>query len=369
MKATLVVPLSGTPGQAWACLEAIAALPQSPEHDVVLVDDGSVGLEAVFDAVAGDVALVRLPRRRGTLAALDAALPHVTGEHTVLVADHAVVGTDLLTRLLAHAPATSGAVAVAAHAVAWPTGTLAAIPDAPERLAVAALVAALAPVTATGAHAAPPDRELHGGDVFATPELSIVIPTLNAAGNRLRACVRALQHATDVSHEIVVVDNGAPPQGFTAPVNSGVRAARGRYVVVCNDDVEVLPGWWVPLKATLDAGAAVAFPLTIDGAMREDFAAWCFALTRATIENFSTTPGELLDPRLVVWYQDTDLLVRLRAAGRPPVLVRESRIRHGLSETVGSADPRLRAWIDGRIAQDRVAFEALHGNDVVGAAR
>ena len=59
-------------------------------------------------------------------------------------------------------------------------------------------------------------------------ELSIVIPTLDATSERLRRCVAALHNTTDVAHEIVVVDNGAPPQGFTAPVNSGLRAARGR---------------------------------------------------------------------------------------------------------------------------------------------
>ena len=116
------------------------------------------------------------------------------------------------------------------------------------------------------------------------PELTIVIPTLDAASERVRACVSAVQRCTDGPYEIVVVDNGAPPQGFTAPVNPGLRAARGRYAVVMNDDVEVLPGWWPPLREALDAGAAVTFPLTIDGAMRHDFAAWCFALSRATLE-------------------------------------------------------------------------------------
>jgi GT2 family glycosyltransferase len=205
----------------------------------------------------------------------------------------------------------------------------------------------------------------HGG----TPELTVVIPTLDAAGDRLRRCVAAIQAATDVAHEIVVVDNGSPPQGFTAPVNAGLRAGRGRYLVVCNDDVEVLPGWWEPLRASLDAGAAVAFPRTVDGAMRDDFAAWCFALTRDTLERFAVAPGEFLDPDLVVWYQDTDLLQRLREAGRPPVLVPEAAIRHGLSETVQTDDPALRAWIAEQIGRDKQAFEAKHGLAIAGAAR
>jgi GT2 family glycosyltransferase len=176
----------------------------------------------------------------------------------------------------------------------------------------------------------------------------------------VRACVSAIQRCTEGPYEIVLVDNGAPPQGFTAPVNSGLRAARGRYAVVMNDDVEVLPGWWPPLREALDAGASVTFPLTIDGAMRDDFAAWCFAVSRGTLEEFESAPGQFLDERFTVWYQDTDLNTRLRAAGRPPQLVEGSRIRHGLSETVASDDPELRAWITREVERDREEFLAKH---------
>ena len=194
-----------------------------------------------------------------------------------------------------------------------------------------------------------------------SPELSIVIPTLDAAGDRLRGCVAAIQAHTDAPHEIIVVDNGAPPQGFTAPVNAGLRAARGRYMVVCNDDVEVLPGWWPPLAAAVDDGAAVAFPMTVDGVMREDFAAWCFAMGRDTLTRHAIAPGEFFDPEMVVWYQDTDLLFRLRAAGNPPRLVRDAHVRHGLSQTVQTEDPALHRWIARQVQRDQAAFERRHG--------
>jgi GT2 family glycosyltransferase len=103
--------------------------------------------------------------------------------------------------------------------------------------------------------------------------------------------------------------------------------------------------------------------------MRTDFAAWCFALSRETLDTFGVRDGEFLDPDLVVWYQDTDLLQRLREAGRPPVLVEASTIRHGLSETVGSEDPGLRAWIAAQVRADQAAFERKHGTAVAGAAR
>ena len=59
-----------------------------------------------------------------------------------------------------------------------------------------------------------------------------------------------------------------------------------------------------------------------------------------------------------VWYQDTDLLLALRRAGRPPVLVRESRIRHALSQIVASEDPELSARIRAQVARDHD-----HGDD------
>ena len=85
-----------------------------------------------------------------------------------------------------------------------------------------------------------------------------------------------------------------------------------------------------------------------------------------TLEDFSVAPGEFFDPELRVWYQDTDLLHRLRLAGRAPVYVPESVIRHGLSETVRSRDPELATWIREQVHGDRVTFEAKHGRDIAG---
>jgi GT2 family glycosyltransferase len=165
-------------------------------------------------------------------------------------------------------------------------------------------------------------------------ELSVVVPTLDALSERCTTCLRSIRAETHVPHEVVIVDNGAHPQGFTAPVNAALRAARGDYLVVCNDDVRVFSGWWGPLRDALDAGAKVAFPDTVGGFMRYDFAAWCFAMTPKTMRRFSVYPGEFFDPGMKVWYQDTDLKRRLDLAGHPPVFVPYSQIGHGLSQTL-----------------------------------
>jgi GT2 family glycosyltransferase len=393
---TLVVVLDGAPEQALRCLSSLAELDAEPEHEVVIVDDASVGLEPLLARVEGDVEIVRLAHRSGFAASAAAALERVGTGTVVLLRGAPELAPGALAPLLGALsdPAVAGATSVAdpaapeppvaAHVLAARRAELVPALAAPAdgrlsaELQVASIVAALSragrvePVPASVAR--PPGRR--AGALRRTPgeevELSVVIPTLDATSERLRRCIAALHTTTDVAHEIIVVDNGAPPQGFTAPVNSGLRAARGAYCVVMNDDVETLPGWWPPLREALSrpsAPAAAVFPETVDGAMRHDFAAWCFAISRDTLERFSVAPGEFFDPELVVWYQDTDLLQRLRLAGRPPEHVPASQIRHGLSETVMSDDGTLRAWIEGQVLRDKAAFERKHGGDVAGAAR
>ena len=382
MKATVVVHLQGGPEQALRCFESLAMLPPEPEHEVIVVDDASVGLEDLLARLGGDVQVIASERRLGFAASVDRAAREASGEVLVMLRGAPEVAHGWLAPLVAGctrdrlalaASVTAGDPSshlVAAHAVAVPLSKLRAtggMPAAPEELAVGALATALA---SAGGHVAQiaastvvapgtrmgAARRAPGED----PELTIVIPTLDAASERVRACVSAIQRCTEGPYEIVLVDNGAPPQGFTAPVNSGLRAARGRYAVVMNDDVEVLPGWWPPLREALEAGASVTFPVTVDGAMRTDFAAWCFAVSRDALERFSVEPGEFFDPSFRVWYQDTDLLARLRAVDAAPVCVEGARIRHGLSETVASDDPELREWITREVARDREAFLAKH---------
>jgi GT2 family glycosyltransferase len=383
MRATIVVHLQGGPEQALRCFESLALLPPEPEHEVIVVDDASVGLEDLLARLEGDVNVISLERRTGFAGSIERAAREAGGEvlvalrgapevaHGWLAPLVSAVTRDGLVGAASVTAGDPGAHLVATHALAVPLERLRAlpggVPKAPDHLALAALCTALAseggrvaqvkastlvaPGTRMGAA-----RRAPGED----PELTVVIPTLDAAGERVRACVSAIQARTEGPYDVVLVDNGAPPQGFTAPVNAGLRAARGRYAVVMNDDVEVQPGWWPALRDALDAGASVAFPVTIDGAMRTDFAAWCFAVSRAALERFEAEPGEFFDPRFRVWYQDTDLLARLRAAGSPPVCVDGSRIRHGLSETVASDDPELRAWISAEVARDREAFAAKY---------
>jgi GT2 family glycosyltransferase len=395
---SVIVHLEGGRERARRCLEALAGLAPEPDFEAIVVDDASPDLGELLAGLSGDVKVLRNGRREGFLAAAEAGAAVAEAETLVLLRDCALLASGALNPLVetladpecagaacadgVGGPKTQAGVEFSAHQPGagtelHPTSTHAlalrradaeclrgATGAAPD-LELAAICAELARrgrvVTVPEALAAPAKDAVAARRTPGEPaELTVVVPTLDATAPRVRACLAAIAANTAAPHQVVVVDNGSPPQGFTAPVNAGLRAADTPYAVVMNDDVEVLEGWWEPLRATLDDGAAVVFPQTVEGAMRDDFAAWCFALARPTLLDLAHAPGEFFDPSLRVWFQDTDLLLRLRALRRPPRLVRASHIRHALSATVRTEDPALRAWIDQTIAVDRAAFERKH---------
>jgi hypothetical protein len=373
-----MVHLEGSREETRHCLRSLAGL----EHEIVVVDDATVGLEDLLDDLTSDVTILRNAHREGLVSCAFRVATQVDGGVLVLLRGTPRPEPTALTELvtaLADPTLAAAAAALPLRPDAHPVCTFALalrIEDAAclERVVGSApgfelaaigmelassgrrVATVPASVVAPPSPRAPSARTGLGG----ATELTIVIPTLDATSERVRACVAAIQARTEAPHQIVLVDNGAPPQGFTAPVNAGLRAVNTRYAVVVNDDVEVLSGWWPPLREALDAGASVSFPFTDGSWIRTDFAAWCFAVTREVLDEMAHAPGEFFDPQFRVWYQDTDLLTRLRAAGRPPLLVRESRIRHLLSATIETEDPELRGWIEETVSEDRAAFHRKH---------
>jgi GT2 family glycosyltransferase len=374
---SIIVPLACSAQRALRCVQAIAAQPDEPAYEVIVVADAAPWLEALLTQLDGDVTVVRTERPLGATAALAAALEHAGAQHVAVLADGAAPAPGWLSPLLsalrdpavgiAYSPGPDGSSVLHSVAAVARTAEVRAVADVLEAgdPPVPALALALA-ARGMRVEAGPADAVAPAGppagrhEPRTAPELTVVIPTLDATSERIRRCLTAVRSCTEVPHDVVVVDNGAPAQGFSGPVNAGLRASDSPYVVVMNDDVEVLPGWWEPLRAALDAGAAVTFPLTVDGPMRTDFAAWCFAVSRDALERFGHGPGAFFDPSLVIWFQDTDLLVRLTEGGCPPQLVRESQIRHGLSRTLADPDPVLSAWVKRQIAVDQQRFSLKH---------
>jgi GT2 family glycosyltransferase len=153
-----------------------------------------------------------------------------------------------------------------------------------------------------------------------------------------------------VSYEIICVDNFGKPQGFTAPFNAAIRAARGEYIVATNDDVQFLDGWFPPLKRELDAGADVAIPYTED---HQRHGWWCIAMRRELVAEMSVEPGEFWDRQFVLWYSDGDFLKRLERDGRRVAYVKDSRILHRETASHDPSDPATAA----RIAEDAAEFQ------------
>ncbi len=112
----------------------------------------------------------------------------------------------------------------------------------------------------------------------APPLVSVVV--LNYNGMQfLRACFDSLADCTYPRLELLMVDNGSTDDsirfvqenyplvqvlesggniGYSAGNNLGLAAAKGKYVVLLNNDVEVTPGWVEPLVEELEAHPDVA---------------------------------------------------------------------------------------------------------------
>jgi GT2 family glycosyltransferase len=209
--------------------------------------------------------------------------------------------------------------------------------------------------------------------------------------------------------------------GFAGGTNLGLAAARGELLATVNDDAVVGPGWLAALTAALrgDSRAAAAQginilasptgmetdrggggngddarpgdrlgqnePERIDGCglgwnrwwqaiqigHDEPLPVTTGAVAQAEIFGVSATAalfrrsaleqvalgGQVFDPRLVSYYEDSELAGRLRAAGFSALLVPAARARHA-----GSASGRT-------AAAGRERWRLIYGNRYLAAAR
>jgi len=112
----------------------------------------------------------------------------------------------------------------------------------------------------------------------AFPTVTVIV--LNHNGMTfLKDCFDSLLDSTYPDTELIMVDNGSDDGsvpfveenyptvtvihsggniGYSAANNLGVRHARGEYVVLLNNDVEVVPGWLQPLVAELESDPEIA---------------------------------------------------------------------------------------------------------------
>src|SRR2546423_13209550 len=85
MRATVVVHLQGGPEQALRCFESLAMLPPEPDHEVIVVDDASVGLDDLLARLEGDVKVISMEHRAGLARSVERAAAEAAGEVLVML--------------------------------------------------------------------------------------------------------------------------------------------------------------------------------------------------------------------------------------------------------------------------------------------
>lgn len=216
------------------------------------------------------------------------------------------------------------------------------------------------------------------------PRLTAVIPTLGRSP-WLVPCLEALRRDAD-GIEILVVDQGDRPAdvpaglgdrvirpgrnlGFAAGTNLGISESSRELVAAVNDDALVEPGWTARLAEALDlhpktaavqgVNLVLGSPHLADGCgiawnrwhqavqighgepapppsdpVREvlGVSATAAVYRRSALLDVARG-GEVFDSRLISYYEDVDLAVRLRAAGWSALVVPAARARHAGSAT------------------------------------
>ena len=102
--------------------------------------------------------------------------------------------------------------------------------------------------------------------------VSIIIPNWNGAAH-LPTCLNALRAQTLRDFEVIVADNASTDDslsllardypevrvirldrnlGFTGACNAGLRAARGDYLILLNNDTEAAPDWLAEVAAAFE---------------------------------------------------------------------------------------------------------------------
>ncbi|MFS0872905.1 glycosyltransferase family 2 protein [Paenibacillus xylanilyticus] len=207
--------------------------------------------------------------------------------------------------------------------------------------------------------------------------VSIIIPTYNQREYVLN-CVSSVEKHTPAPYEIIVVDNASKDgtaeamlrkggmvrvaaldvnRGFAGGVNQGLMMARGRHIVVLNNDTLVTPGWLDNMMACLDSDPEIGLvgPVTnyIGGdqqidvpysevedmwsfarrhnrpdpdkhRMTERLVGFCWLFSRELLERV----GYLDEGYAVGNFEDDDWMIRVKLAGYKLAVAGDAFIHH-----------------------------------------
>ena len=229
-----------------------------------------------------------------------------------------------------------------------------------------------------------------------SPLFTVLVVNYNGA-RHLGPCLAALAGQTLPRHryEVVLVDNASADDsvarvraefpwvrvvsqprnaGFAGGNNAGVPSARGRFLVLLNNDTVADPHWLAELAAEVAPGVAVASKLvfahdpgTINSAGLEllrdgrgcdrgfrqadvgQFERPCPVFAgcgAAVVFDTAALDGPLFDPRYFMYYEDLDAFWRGALAGRPARYAPRSLVRHVHGGSAGEESPLFRFHVE-----------------------
>ena len=230
-----------------------------------------------------------------------------------------------------------------------------------------------------------------------TPLYTVLIVNFNGR-RHLGPCLAALAAQTFPRHrfEVVLVDNASADgsteyvvehfpwvrvlrmphnDGFTGGNNAGLPLARGRFVVLLNNDTVADPHWLAELAAEVERTGAPATsklvfagdPVTVNAAglqlLRDGRAidlgfrhhdAGQFEAPRAVfagcgaalVIDTTALDGPLLDPRYFMYYEDVDAGWRAALTGRATRYVPRSLVLHVHGGSAGDESPVFRFHVE-----------------------
>jgi GT2 family glycosyltransferase len=190
-------------------------------------------------------------------------------------------------------------------------------------------------------------------------------------------CINSIPQRAD--QEIIVVDNGSTVRhdwecdtyirlnknfGISHGWNLGLKAARGKYLVIIGDDIIVRDGWLECMREAMDmpdAGMANPRVEGLPGGMgiQENYR-WpsgaCFMLTRNTIDKVGYFDEDRYFP---AQFEDTDYWVRLMGKGLKIYTNFSKTIRHKEGQTDKAPDISVHFEANKKRFIDRHGFDPI----------
>lgn len=223
---------------------------------------------------------------------------------------------------------------------------------------------------------------------YEDPKVSLIVP-LYARADLTEACLRSIrEHTAHASYEVILVDDDADADtkrllagvqgakiicneqniGYLRSVNRAAAAARGRWLVLCNNDIEVTRGWLLAMLACAesaeDIGVVTPKFLYPDGSLceagaivwrdgsganygrGEEPSAFQYEYRRETDYGSAAALmvktelwrvlGGFDERYLPMYYEDADLCFQARAHGQRVLYEPEAAIIHHEGATAGN---------------------------------